>query len=65
MSSLVGFCYFAFRCYIRAFKDAADYGIDTGSIIAGTKGATNDDFVTVRKSILHAMAGILYCWRVN
>ena len=38
----------AFRpCYIRAFKDAADFGVDTGAVIKGTKDATNDDFVTI------------------
>jgi hypothetical protein len=37
----------AFRpCYIRAFKDAADYKVDMGAVIAGTKKATGDDFVS-------------------
>jgi hypothetical protein len=37
----------AFRpCYMRAFADAKDYKADTGEVIAGTKDATNDDFVS-------------------
>jgi hypothetical protein len=37
----------AFRpCYIRAFKDAADYAKDDGETIAGTKNAKQDDFVS-------------------
>jgi hypothetical protein len=37
----------AFRpCYIRAFKDAADYAQDDGAVIEGTKNATQDDFVS-------------------
>jgi hypothetical protein len=37
----------AFRpCYIRAFKDAADYAKDDGDVIAGTKSAKQDDFVS-------------------
>jgi hypothetical protein len=37
----------AFRpCYIRAFKDAADYAKDSGQTIAGTKNAKQDDFVS-------------------
>ena len=36
----------AFRpCYIRAFKDAADYAKDDGKTIKGTKSAKQDDFV--------------------
>jgi hypothetical protein len=33
-------------CFIRAFKDAADYATDEGETIAGTKNAKHDDFVT-------------------
>ena len=33
-------------CYIRAFKDAADFAKDEGETIAGTKGAKQDDFVS-------------------
>ena len=37
----------AFRpCYIRAFTDAKDYKADKGDVIAGTKNATDDDFVS-------------------
>jgi hypothetical protein len=37
----------AFRpCYIRAFKDAADYAKDDGIVINGTKSSTQDDFVS-------------------
>ena len=37
----------AFRpCYIRAFKDAADYKADDGKKIKGTKNAKQDDFVS-------------------
>ncbi len=37
----------AFRpCYIRAFKDAADYAKDDGETITGTKNAKQDDFVS-------------------
>ncbi len=37
----------AFRpCYIRAFKDAADYDADSGATIEGTKDAKQDDFVS-------------------
>lgn len=37
----------AFRpCYIRAFKDAADYAKDDGDVIAGTKDAKQDDYVS-------------------
>ena len=37
----------AFRpCYIRAFKDAADYAKDDGETIKGTKGAKQDDYVS-------------------
>ena len=40
----------AFRpCYIRAFTDAKDYKADTGAKIKGTKGATDDDFVSVEE----------------
>ena len=36
----------AFRpCYIRAFKDAADYSKDEGKTIKGTKSAKQDDFI--------------------
>jgi hypothetical protein len=33
-------------CYIRAFKDAADYAKDDGDLIEGTKNATQDDYVS-------------------
>ena len=33
-------------CYIRAFKDAADYAPDYGEKIKGTKNAKQDDFVS-------------------
>jgi len=33
-------------CYIRAFNDAKDYKADDGKVLAGTKNATNDDFVS-------------------
>ena len=37
----------AFRpCYIRAFKDAADYAKDDGAVLKGTKTAKADDFVS-------------------
>jgi hypothetical protein len=37
----------AFRpCYIRAFKDAADYAQDDGAVLDGFKDATKDDFVS-------------------
>ena len=37
----------AFRpCYIRAFKDAADYAPNYGETIKGTKNAKQDDFVS-------------------
>jgi hypothetical protein len=37
----------AFRpCYIRAFTDAKDFKADTGAVIAGTKDAKDDDFVS-------------------
>jgi len=40
----------AFRpCYIRAFKDAADYKKDDGKVLNGTKTATNDDYVSVEE----------------
>ena len=36
----------AFRpCYIRAFKDAADFTKDDGETIKGTKSAKQDDFI--------------------
>jgi hypothetical protein len=34
------------RCFIRAFKDAADYAQDDGAVINGTNDATQDDFVS-------------------
>jgi hypothetical protein len=38
----------AFRpCYIRAFKDAADWSYDDGTTISGTKSAKQDDFVSI------------------
>ena len=37
----------AFRpCYIRAFKDAADWAYDDNTTISGTKNAKQDDFVS-------------------
>ena len=36
----------AFRpCYVRAFKDAADFAKDDGETIKGTKSAKQDDFI--------------------
>jgi hypothetical protein len=34
------------RCYIRAFKDAADFAQDDGEVIDGFKDATQDDYVS-------------------
>lgn len=33
-------------CYIRAFKDAADYAKDEGEVITGMKSAKQDDYVS-------------------
>ena len=33
-------------CYIRAFKDAADYAKDEGKTVKGTKNAKQDDYVS-------------------
>jgi hypothetical protein len=33
-------------CYLRAFSDAKDYKADSGTVLEGTKSATNDDFVS-------------------
>jgi hypothetical protein len=56
---------------MRAFADAKDYKADTGEIIAGTEGATDDDFVssTIRLYIYYEFLGhscdlfIMLCFR--
>jgi hypothetical protein len=51
----------AFRpCYMRAFADAKDYKADTGEIIAGTKDATDDDFVSWEEFRLFCVYLIVY-----
>jgi len=51
----------AFRpCYIRAFKDAADYATDDGEKIAGTKNATQNDFVDKSEFRLFCVYVIVY-----
>ena len=56
----------AFRpCYIRAFKDAADYARDDGATIAGTKGAKQDDFVNFAEFRLFNAYACIYAAMVR
>jgi len=51
----------AFRpCYIRAFKDAADYAPDYGETIKGTKNAKQDDFVSKEEFRIFCVYVIVY-----
>ena len=51
----------AFRpCYMRAFADAKDYKKDTGDVIAGTKDATQDSFVSKDEFRLFCVYLIIY-----
>jgi hypothetical protein len=51
----------AFRpCYIRAYTDAKDYKADTGDVIAGTKNATDDDFVSKEEFRLFCVYVVVY-----
>jgi len=51
----------AFRpCYIRSFKDAADYAKDDGKTIEGTKSAKQDDFVSRDEFRLFCVYAVIY-----
>jgi hypothetical protein len=47
-------------CYMRAFTDAKDYAADSGEVIEGTKGATDDDFVSWEEFRLFNVYLIVY-----
>ena len=47
-------------CYIRAFKDAADYAKDEGVTIKGTKSAKQDDFVDKKEFRLFVIYVCIY-----
>ena len=51
----------AFRpCYIRAFKDAADYAPDYGKVVKGTKNAKQDDFISKEEFRIFCVYVIIY-----
>ena len=56
----------AFRpCYIRAFKDAADYAPDYGEVVKGTKNAKQDDFVSKEEFRIFCIYVIIYAAMVS
>ena len=52
-------------CYIRAFKDAADYAKDDGETIKGTKGAKQDDYVSEEEFRLFCAYICIYATMVS
>jgi hypothetical protein len=52
-------------CYIRAFKDAADFANDDNSVIEGTKDATQDDFVSKDEFVYFCLYVCVYASMVN
>ena len=52
-------------CYIRAFKDAADYKADSGKVLEGTKTSTADDFVSKGEFRLFCAYLCIYAGMVN
>ena len=47
-------------CYMRAFHDAKDYKADSGTVIKGTKKATDDDYVSKDEFRLFCIYLVVY-----